>query len=57
MMLALAPCADERSAIERWFAGGRNTSPVTNQALRDRTLIPNHALRSAIATLRDARAA
>jgi hypothetical protein len=25
---------------------------VTNQALRDRTLISNHALRSAIATLR-----
>ena len=44
--------ADERTAIERWFAGGRNTSPVTNQALRDRTLISNHALRSAIATLR-----
>jgi hypothetical protein len=29
---------------------------VTNQVLRDRTLIPNHALRSALATLRDARA-
>ena len=43
----------ERAAIERWFSGGRMTSPVTNQRLRDRTLIPNHALRSAIAMLHE----
>jgi len=48
-------CADghsyERAAIERWFALGRWTSPLTNDRLSHRTLIPNIALRSLIENL------
>lgn len=38
----------ERAAITNWFAMGRRTSPMTNGALTDRTLLPNHALKRAI---------
>ena len=38
----------DRVAITTWFNSGRDTSPVTNLLLRDRTLLPNHALRNAI---------
>ena len=38
----------DRVAITTWFNSGRDTSPVTNLPLRDRTLLPNHALRNAI---------
>ena len=48
-------CSDghtyERAAIVRWFASGSSTSPVTNRQLSDRTLVPNHAVKSAIAAL------
>ena len=37
----------ERAAIERWFANGRATSPVTNARLSSLMLVPNHALKSA----------
>lgn len=37
----------ERSAIEQWFMN-KDTSPMTNQRLDNKTLIPNHQLRSAI---------
>jgi hypothetical protein len=36
----------ERSAVERWFAGGNRTSPLTGARLQSTTLIPNHAERS-----------
>jgi len=39
----------ERSCIEAWLARGKLTSPVTNEALANDALIPNHALRSLIA--------
>ncbi len=38
----------ERSAVELWLAL-HSTSPLTNSELPDRTLVPNHALRGAIA--------
>lgn len=38
----------ERAAITNWFAMGRRTSPMTNGALTDQTLLPNHALKRAI---------
>jgi sacsin len=48
-------CSDghtyERAAIVRWFASGSSTSPVTNRQLSDRTLVPNHAVKSAIVAL------
>jgi hypothetical protein len=43
----------ERAAVERWFADGRATSPVTNARLRSLTLVPNHALKSARAAWED----
>ena len=39
----------ERSAIERWFAAGQRSSPMTNAPLTSSALHPNHALRSATA--------
>ena len=45
----------ERAAIERWFANGRATSPVTNARLSSLMLVPNHALKSARAAFEDAR--
>lgn len=39
----------ERSAIEAWFAAGHGTSPLTRQPMASRSLVPNIALRSAIA--------
>ena len=46
-------CADgqtyERSEIEAWFATGKTTSPLTGVELESRALIPNVALRRAIA--------
>lgn len=39
----------ERSAIEAWFAAGHATSPLTRQPMASRSLVPNIALRSAIA--------
>lgn len=48
-------CADgnsyEREAIEQWFAAGRWASPLTNERLAHRTLIPNLALQSVIEDL------
>merc|ERR1711871_1743198 len=45
-------CADghtyEHAAIKRWFATGKSTSPLTNEELQSKKLIPNYALRSAI---------
>ncbi len=38
----------ERSAIQQWFDTGKRTSPVTGALLPNTTLIPNHALRSAL---------
>ncbi|XP_039298056.1 WD repeat, SAM and U-box domain-containing protein 1 [Nilaparvata lugens] len=38
----------ERSAIESWFASGRETSPMTNAAVQSTTLIPNQKLQQAI---------
>ncbi|KAM3293693.1 hypothetical protein ACQJBY_036934 [Aegilops geniculata] len=38
----------EAEAIRRWLDGGSNRSPMTNLALPNRVLIPNHALRSSI---------
>ena len=43
----------ERAAIERWFQQGRLTSPVTNLRLPSTTLVPNHALRAAVAAYSD----
>lgn len=36
----------ERFEIERWFATGKQTSPMTNSFMPDRRLIPNHVVRS-----------
>ncbi|OQS02807.1 hypothetical protein THRCLA_04864 [Thraustotheca clavata] len=41
----------ERAAIEQWF-GTNNTSPATNCVLPSTTLVPNHALKRAIAEFR-----
>lgn len=38
----------ERSAIESWFASGRETSPMTNNAVHSTTLVPNQKLQQAI---------
>lgn len=38
----------ERSAVTEWFESGHTTSPLTNTALSNTTLVANHALRSAI---------
>ena len=46
-VLAMDGHTYERNAIERWFANGRATSPVTNARLFSLTLVPNHALKSA----------
>jgi len=37
----------EYSTIKTWL-GNKNTSPMTNLSLKDKSLIPNHPLRSAI---------
>lgn len=37
----------ERKSISNWFRS-HNTSPLTNQKLANKTLIPNHALRNAV---------
>ena len=39
----------DRAAIESWLVT-HNTSPLTNAALPNRNLIPNHALRNLIQT-------
>jgi ankyrin repeat protein len=41
----------ERSAIERWFATGQRTSPVTRAVFSNITLRPNYALRNLIQDL------
>ncbi|XP_071688686.1 U-box domain-containing protein 33-like [Rutidosis leptorrhynchoides] len=38
----------EAEAIKGWLDSGHNTSPMTNLKLANSTLVPNHALRSAI---------
>jgi hypothetical protein len=39
----------ERSAIKKWFATGKNTSPVTNESfVGSPRLLPNHGLRNTI---------
>jgi hypothetical protein len=38
----------EAEAIRRWLDGGSDRSPMTNLALPNRDLVPNHALRSCI---------
>ncbi|MBA0724769.1 hypothetical protein Golax_021431 [Gossypium laxum] len=38
----------DRSSIERWFAFGNLTCPVTMQKLHDPSLVPNHNLRHLI---------
>jgi hypothetical protein len=38
----------DRKAIQKWFATGRSTSPLTNQPLRTQNLIPNIALRQSM---------
>ena len=49
-------CSDghsyERAAIRHWLASA-NTSPVTNRQLSDRTLLPNHAVKAAVAALKE----
>ena len=54
-VLAMDGHTYERAAIERWFANGRATSPVTNARLPSLALVPNHALKSARAAFEDAR--
>ena len=39
----------ERYAIKKWFDQGKRTSPITGAALPGTTLIPNFALKKAIA--------
>ncbi|XP_049931807.1 U-box domain-containing protein 26-like isoform X1 [Nymphaea colorata] len=38
----------DRSSIEKWFADGNDTCPVTMQRLRDFTMVPNRTLRHLI---------
>ena len=38
----------ERSAIERWFATGKTSSPKTGEPLEATAVFPNHSLRSMI---------
>ena len=39
----------ERRAVEDWLSAGHDESPITLEPLLDGRLVPNHALRSAIA--------
>ena len=41
----------EREEIERWFATGKRSSPLTGEDLESTTLVPNIALRKAIAEM------
>ncbi|XP_022773797.1 U-box domain-containing protein 26-like [Durio zibethinus] len=43
----------DRSSIEKWFAAGNLTCPVTMQKLHDPSLVPNHNLRHLIELWRD----
>jgi hypothetical protein len=45
----------DRASIELWLQS-HAVSPITNLPLASATLIPNHALRSAIAEFREERA-
>lgn len=47
-VIALDGHTYEKSAIEDWIFR-KQTSPMTNAPLQSRLLIPNHAMRSAIA--------
>lgn len=38
----------EAEALRGWLDSGHDTSPMTNLALSNTNLVPNHALRSAI---------
>ena len=38
----------ERAEIEKWFATGKQTSPMTNSAMASQTLTANHGLKSQI---------
>ena len=38
----------ERRAIEKWFAEGRKTDPLSNMSLETMAVVPNHALRRLI---------
>lgn len=38
----------EAEAIKGWLDSGHDTSPMTNNKLAHREIVPNHALRSAI---------
>jgi hypothetical protein len=38
----------EKAEIEKWFATGKQTSPMTNSAMASRALTPNHTLKSQI---------
>ena len=38
----------ERTAIESWFATGKNTSPMTRQPMASTSLVPNYALKAMI---------
>ena len=38
----------ERESIERWFAKGKRSSPLTNAALKSTALTPNLALKRSI---------
>ena len=38
----------ERAEIEKWFATGKQTSPMTNSAMASQTLVSNHGLKSQI---------
>ena len=38
----------ERAEIEKWFATGKQTSPMTNSAIASQTLVSNHGLKSQI---------
>ncbi|CAK4654923.1 unnamed protein product [Aphanomyces euteiches] len=42
----------ERSSISRWFRQN-NTSPITNNVVAHKTLVPNHALKQAIVEFRE----
>ena len=39
----------ERYAIEYWLKNGKDTSPMTGEVLPDKTVVPNHLIRSLIA--------
>jgi len=45
VMVAATGQTYERSAIETWFEK-HDTDPSTGQELKDKTLVPNYALRS-----------